>query len=239
MVCYFRRIKYIKYKFSKFISKWINRWYSFLSMANAGPSQTICVSIGTTTMAANTPTVGTGIWSVLVGGSSVNNFFSPTTGVTGLTVGNHILQWTISNGVCASSTSTMSIQVDDVPTIANAGTSQTICVSTGSTTISGSTPLVGTGVWNIVSGSGTITSPTSATTTVTGMGAGTTILQWTISNGVCSSSTSTMSIQVDDVPTIATASPNQTICASTSTISANTPVIGLGNWSVVSGGGTI
>ncbi len=48
-------------------------------------------------------------------------------------------------------------------------------------------PSVGTGQWSVLSGAATITTPNAATTTVTGIAAGTTAtLRWTVTDGSCS-----------------------------------------------------
>lgn len=80
-------------------------------------------------------------------------------------------------------------------TIANAGVNQILAACATTTTLAGNTPTYGTGTWSVVSGTATITSPNSATSTVTGLSLGTTTtLRWTISNGTCGSSTSDVTI---------------------------------------------
>lgn len=72
--------------------------------ANAGTDITAC-GITTATLAGNIPTVGTGIWSVISGTATITTPGSPTSGVTGLTIGaSATLRWTISNSPCAAST---------------------------------------------------------------------------------------------------------------------------------------
>jgi hypothetical protein len=61
-------------------------------------------------------------------------------------------------------TGSLTVSIDANVTPANAGPPQTVCATA---TMAGNTPLVGTGLWTLVSGSGTITTPTSPTTTVT------------------------------------------------------------------------
>lgn len=204
--------------------------------ANAGPSQTICAT--SATLNGNTPSVGSGTWSLVSGTGVVTNPNSSTTGVTAISVSTNIFQWTITNGACVS-TSTVIIQRDPPPSVSNAGPSQTICVSSGSTTLAGNTPVIGAGTWSVISGSGTIVTPTSPTSAITGLSAGTTILQWSISSGCYAPSTSTMSINVSDVPTISNAGTSQTVCATTTSLSGNTPSVGTGAWSLVSGTATI
>ena len=77
-----------------------------------------------------------------------------------------------------------------LPTTANAGVDQTPACGTTIATLAGNTPAVGTGAWSVVSGTATITTPTSPTSGVTGLAAsGTATLRWTISNNPCTPST--------------------------------------------------
>ncbi|WP_428230933.1 T9SS sorting signal type C domain-containing protein [Flavobacterium sp.] len=77
------------------------------TISNAGPDQT--ASSSSFTLGANTPTVGTGMWSIVSGPSTALSQFSSTTNPTAIfnraAVGTYVLRWTISNGsVCSSST---------------------------------------------------------------------------------------------------------------------------------------
>ncbi|MBL4577913.1 MAG: hypothetical protein JKX74_05535, partial [Flavobacteriales bacterium] len=58
---------------------------------------------GTATLAGNTPSVGTGNWSVVSGTATITTPTSPTSGVTGLVTGAATLRWTITNNGCESS----------------------------------------------------------------------------------------------------------------------------------------
>jgi gliding motility-associated-like protein len=124
------------------------------------------------------------------------------------------------------------------PSIANAGSDQTICAT--STNLNATPPTTGTGTWSLVSGSGTPISPNSPTTLVNGLGAGTNLFQWTVSNGPCPPSIDFVAIIVDASPTTANAGPNQTVCQNTTvTMAANTPTTGNGIWTQVQGSSTI
>ncbi|MBA2613826.1 MAG: DUF2341 domain-containing protein, partial [Bacteroidetes bacterium] len=204
----------------------------------AGTNQTICAT--TFTMAANTPTAGVGTWSLISGGGTITNSLSPTTGITALAVGANVFEWTITSGTCTS-VSDVTITVNANPTAANAGSNQTFCVSSPTTTLNGNNPAIGTGTWSVLSGTATITVPNLNNTTVTGLTVGTHILQWAIGNGVCTISTSTMTITVDPASSIANAGSNQTVCISSpnATLAANTPTTGTGTWSVISGTGIL
>ena len=95
------------------------------------------------------------------------------------------------------------------PTTSVAGANQSVCGT--SATLAGNTPTVGTGLWTLVSGAGTITTPTSPTSGVTGLGVGSNVFQWTISNAPCPASSSTVTITGVASPTTSNAGPNQTV----------------------------
>ena len=203
--------------------------------ANAGPNQTVC---GTTaTLAGNTATVGTGAWSLVSGAGTITSTSLPNSGVTGLGVGPNVFMWTISNPPCPSTTSTVTITGVATPTVANAGPAQSICGTTA--TLAGNTAAAGTGTWTLVSGAGTITTPSSPNSGITGLGVGPNVFQWSITNAPCPPSTSTVTITGVAAPTTANAGPAQTVCGTTATLAGNTATTGTGTWTLISGAGTI
>lgn len=208
----------------------------FPTVANAGGDMTICAATNIN-LAGNTPVIGTGQWSFVSGPNTPTspNPNSPTATVNGLIPGTYVFRWTISNGVCPSSSDDVQVTISGSVTIADAGANQHICGT--SYTMTGNTAVAGTGQWTLVSGPNTptITSPSSPTTTVTGLIPGTYIFQWTISNGVCSTN-SNVTITIASGPTPANAGPDQNLCLLTSTnLLANTPTLGTGQWTYVSG----
>jgi len=212
--------------------------------SNAGLAQAICTG-GTATLAANTPVIGTGAWSVNSGPSLLLSQFSNTSNPAATFtpaggVGSYVLTWTISNAPCTASTSNVTITINAPPTASIAGAPQTIC-ATGSATLAGNVPGVGTGAWSVNSGPSLLltqfssTSSPTATFTPAG-GAGSYVLTWTISNAPCTASASNVTITVTASPTVSNAGAPQTICSTTfATLAANAPVIGTGAWSVFSG----
>ncbi|MBK8492563.1 MAG: hypothetical protein IPL49_17150 [Saprospirales bacterium] len=172
------------------------------TQALAGADQNVCAAPSTSTstvLAGNTPAGGeTGTWSWISGpnvvtfssvnantpGATANGLF-PGPGAAPLGSPNiYELQWTIANATntCFSSDN-MLVDVWEEPTTAAAGTDQEWCNVTGFTLTAG-TVTVGQGVWTKVSGpAGVITSPTSATTTVTGTVPGTYVFRWTTTHG--------------------------------------------------------
>ena len=74
--------------------------------SNAGADQTSAATCGLTsvTLAANTPTIGTGVWSVVSGtGGSFVTSSNPATIFNGTTGTAYVLRWTISNAPCTPS----------------------------------------------------------------------------------------------------------------------------------------
>ncbi len=204
--------------------------------ATVGPKQTVCAT--TATLSGNTPTVGTGTWTLVSGAGTITTPSSPTSGVTALGVGPNVFQWTVSNPPCPNTTALDTITGVAPPTVAAAGPNQSICVTT--TNLAGNAPIVGTGTWTLVSGTGTITSPTLPNSGITGLGVGANVFQWTISNPICPPSTSQVTITSTGGAGAANAGPNQSLCGTTTaTMAANNPAPGTGTWTLVSGTGTI
>jgi hypothetical protein len=219
------------------------------TISNAGADQTGAATCGLTsvTLAANTPTVGTGTWSIVSGtGGTVTTPSSPTSTFTGTAGTTYTLRWTISNSPCTASTDDVVITFNQTPTTSNAGVDQTSSATCGltSVTLAGNVPSIGTGTWSIISGAGgTVTTPSSPTSTFNGTAGTTYTLRWTVTNGTCTS-TDDVIITFNRVPTTSNAGPDQigaSTCGLTSvTLAGNAPSIGTGAWSIVSGaGGTV
>ena len=202
--------------------------------SDAGPDQAVCAA--SATLAGNSPAIGTGQWSVIngAGGSFVDDSNQATlfNGVAGET---YTLRWTITSS-CGTTTDDVEITLDEAPTVADAGSNLTAC---GPVNLGGNTPLVGTGVWAIITGTGgVLADPNDPNSVLQGTGGTTYTLQWTISNGSCVPSTDLVDITFDNnTPTIADAGPNQNVCGTAATLAANIPVVGTGQWTVLSGAG--
>ena len=217
--------------------------------ADAGLPQTIC-SNSTATLAGNTPVTGTGEWSVVSGpaGYQFSNTSDPNALFTPGGSGTYILQWTISNDPCTPSTSQVVISVNNAPT-ADAGPDQTVCSTSPDVTLSGSIGGSATsGTWT-TSGTGTFTGGVSTTTDLNtiytpssgDITAGIVALTLITDDpgAPCSPAHSVIIITIEPPPTTADAGSAQNICSSsTATLAANTPTVGIGAWSVVSGPST-
>jgi gliding motility-associated-like protein len=217
------------------------------TIAAAGPDQIGATTCGltTVTLAANTPTVGTGIWSVVIGaGGSFLNSSSAVSTFTGTAGVTYTLRWTISNGPCTPSTDDVDITFNQNPTTADAGPDQTGAATCGlaAVTLAANTPVIGSGSWSIIGGvGGIIADPSNPTSSFTGVFGTAYTLRWTITGSPCSSSTDDVNITLNQNPTPSDAGLDQTglgMCGVTiTTLTANAPVTGTGTWSIVSGTG--
>jgi gliding motility-associated-like protein len=206
--------------------------------SNAGPNQSICGL--SATLAGNTPSLGTGTWTQVSGPGTITfgNINSATSTATASTFGTYVLQWTINNGTCSTS-STVNITFDEMPVQPNAGTDASNCGLTY-TSLNGSTPTIGTGSWSMSSGPGTLTfsNGSNNNSDVTASTYGTYTITWTISNGACSISDA-VDITFDEMPNTANAGNDDAICGLTLTLNANAANIGTGTWTQSSGSGTL
>lgn len=198
--------------------------------ADAGTDHTICSL--TSRMNANTPSVGTGNWSITAGGGVFSSINDPRANVINLSRGTNIIRWSINNGGCISYDE-ITI-VNDLPSNSVAGTDTIILVD--NYTLDGNDPVIGTGRWTLLSGSGNITDPNLFNTTVTSLGIGENIFQWVITNNLCYSQDEVKVINYS--PTLTDAGPEQTLCTDKTILSGTKPNYGTGQWSVVAGSGT-
>ena len=198
--------------------------------ANAGPDQDACLN--TATLAATLISGYIGTWSTVSGGANFSNLHDTAATITNLLVGNNIFQWTITNGVCTASDN---VTVTNFP--ANAGSNDSTC---GNSYVMTATLNPGyTGVWTILSGTGTFTpNTTTATATVSGLTLGNNTFMWTVTNGICRDSARVTILSSS--PVTADAGSDTTICKVLSdkyTLDGSRPVVGSGVWTIYSGVG--
>jgi gliding motility-associated-like protein len=89
-----------------------------LPVADAGPDQVLDYTFGTT-LSAELPEYGSGLWALVSGTGELFNSTAPTTAVTGLALGDNIFSWTVTNGVCPSVKDFVVVKVNDliIPTL--------------------------------------------------------------------------------------------------------------------------
>lgn len=121
------------------------------------------------------------------------------------------------------------VSVDQMP-YANAGTNQTVCVSSPVATLNAILPSFGSGQWSVLSGSASITSSLQPMAVAGNLALGTNVLQWQVSNGQCPPVSSTVSVVVDNLTVPIYAGRDQTICAQSTTLNAMAPSVGTASW---------
>ena len=205
--------------------------------ANAGANQTITLPINTATLTGSgndaDGTIASYNWVKLSGpNATITNPSSATTTIKSLVAGVYTFELTVKDNAGATATSTVKITVQSManqaPT-ADAGQDQTITLPANTAT------LTGTGIdtdgtissysWVKLSGpTATISSPSSATTTVKSLVAGTYSFQLTVKDNAGATATSTVQIIVQSVSNRApeaNAGTTQTITLPTNSVTLN------------------
>lgn len=178
-----------------------------VAIANFVPD-VVCIG-GTTTFTDATAGVLSGdVYSWDFDGDAVED--SNTQGDQSFTyavVGTYDATLSIDRAGCVSTT-TVQVQVEPIP-IADAGIDQTIC--TTSATMAANVPSANeAGMWSVFSGTATITTPTSETSTITGIGSNTVELVWTLTNTLGSCTDSDTVVLSANLP-ITAAAQNSTV----------------------------
>ncbi len=196
-------------------------------VANAGASQTVALSTtvtlngsgstdadgATLTFAWSFVSVPSGSAAVLSNPTSVNPSFTVDK------LGNYVVQLIVSAEGLSSAPAQVTISTSDVPPVANAGPNQTVLVdATVSLNGSGSSDLSGnpiTFAWSFVSrptgSTAVLGNPTAFNPTFVADRVGEYNVQLIVSDGILSSTPSTVQITTNDIAPVASAGPNQTV----------------------------
>ncbi|HRD39904.1 MAG TPA: gliding motility-associated C-terminal domain-containing protein, partial [Bacteroidia bacterium] len=211
--------------------------YSNPSVSNAGIDQTLCTYTGT--LVGNTPSIGTGTWIPLGAAPAVTSSLSPTSSVNFSGAGTYTYVWSIGNGNCPANNDTININVYSVPSIANAGPDQSVCSYT--TNMAAVLPAIGIGTWTPLS------IPNSTVSIINSNNSGVAVnsqglfgFVWTVGNSsVCPTTSDTMFVQAYTpiLPGSANAGPDITTDLLNNLMAGNTPTVGAGTWSILTGPG--
>jgi hypothetical protein len=206
--------------------------------SNAGTDQNLCFQSTTSLLG---PVGSSGTWTQTIGTSATVTTTSTNSAiVTNMSPSGspYKFAYTVpTRWGCPQTTDTMTVVISDTTNVPNAGPDQSFCNATGFT-LAGNNVSPNTAVWQQIFGtSTTITTPTSNTSTVTGLGYGIFLYRWTVTNGSCSRSDE-VRITNNEAPTISNAGADTTICPSRVKMRANTAAVGVGNWRQVSGPST-
>ncbi len=203
--------------------------YSF-SQTNAGSDQEICTDH--TVLAADPPPSGyIGTWSVISGSCSIATPSLYNTAITNVLEGFNELKWEITDGTNTYNDAV--IITNNYPTQAYTAADEEICQN--SYTLNANVYGTGeSGLWSLVSGSGTIANPTTNATNVSGLASGINKFEWKITKGICHSE-DTLTLTNNIIT--ADAGTDQTTCENFANLTANNPAPGTGTWSIVASSG--
>jgi hypothetical protein len=205
-------------------------------VSNAGSDKVIVLPTNSVTqVGSGTDADGTIVaylWTKVSGptGGTIVSATQATTVINALNnvgVYTYNLRVTDNSGATANDQMTITVNAANTPPIVSAGANQSITLPTSSVTLTGTASDPGGSIasyqWTKISGpaSGTITTPTSATTTVTGYSiAGTYVYQLFVTDngGLTASSTTQVAVIAANIPPTANAGANQTITLPTSSV---------------------
>jgi gliding motility-associated-like protein len=214
--------------------------------ADAGTDRGVCDSAGIFLYGNPVSAGGSGLWSVLSGGSVITDPGSPQTRVNGLTYGINQFRWEITSqyGICSSSSDIVNITRDEAPDPAYAGADQSLCNAT-SLPLGANPASIGTGLWSVStnpSGVPPVFNPSvndeNATIQIMPGNEGIYELSWTITNKSCVTS-DTVRIDFGVTPPPSDAGLDDSVCGITASLNGNNPLSGTGNWSKVNGPGDV
>ncbi|MFW5877881.1 MAG: PKD domain-containing protein, partial [bacterium] len=200
------------------------------SLSSAGPDQDNCSPEAF--MAANSPQIGTGKWSVVSGSAIFEDPSDPLTKITSAGNGTNLLRWTTTNGNCNLSDDVKIL--NSLPTLAYAGKDRAVC--NNSANLLANPPTTGTGTWKVVSGFGVIEDPGNYNTQINNLGFGANTIRWTTENGRCKTSDD---IIISNNLAVVNAGEDKIVYSPEVNLVGNKPSSGTGEWQLVAGSGSI
>ena len=215
-----------------------------VTASNAGPDQVLCNN-NVTSLSANSPTIGTGIWTALSSNpssASIINTADPNSMLSGLATGSYQFVWTVSNGQCFTSKDTVEIKINAQTIPGSVSGSNTVCKSsnTGNIILTGyignivnwESSIDNGNNWTIIANNTNSLTYNNLTTT--------TIYRAAVQSGSCAPLYSNNAVITVLAPvSIAHAGTDQAICNTTdATLAAIMPTSGTGTWSAISGNPT-
>ncbi|MFT6843984.1 MAG: gliding motility-associated-like protein, partial [Flavobacteriales bacterium] len=183
------------------------------------------------------PLVGNGIWVSFSSGRTIDDNLALTTQVGNLQYGSNRFAWIVQNGVCPLKTAILDVTRNEPPSDAIAGNNDTICST--SYVLNANTPAVGTGLWEVTSGTGTFDDVNDPKTTVNGLAPGANVLRWSIISGVCDTTISAVVITRIEEPSDPIVQDDFNVCDTIAEINAIAPEVGTGIWVTLDSGRTI
>ena len=164
--------------------------YAAPSVADAGLDQfEICGT--STSLQGNTPSIGTGTWTIISGIGTLTNPNDPTTTITGLVAGSTVdLMWTVANGPCTTNTDLVTLYVGDItPPVADIASLADLVDECSVSSLTAPTASDNC--------AGSIVGTHNATLPITAQGI--TTVTWTFDDGNGNTSTQTQDVVIADI----------------------------------------
>jgi hypothetical protein len=153
-----------------------------------------------TMLGGQSPTIGTGVWSLDSGIATVVDSASPNTLITSISGSGAVLRWTISLATCTSKSATTTIKRYDSVSVAQFEHPDTLHVGCQtSIVLSATVPVNGFGHWSKVNGTAFVWNPDRATTTVTSLADRVSYIRYVVSAPQCVSSERIMIVTQADI----------------------------------------
>jgi len=190
---------------------------------------------GTTQLSADIPSnAALFYWTIISGSATFENATSVTTNVSNLALGHNTFRLIVTLDDGAQLTEDITVTNNQIydPQIIGDVNSVNICESTYD--FNAVTPSIGIGTWILVSGSGVIENPNSPTSNVIGLAQGENKFLWMVQNENCYG---TIEFTINNLKVDVDAGLNQTVCESIGELNAVDPMVGTGEWNIVSDGG--
>ncbi len=214
---------------ASFATKGVNADFTFVNY----PSGEVCQPNGNGLILSASPSGFTKTFSSTPSGLAIDS----NTGeidVNASTPGTYMVSHVLTDGtVCGTDSVAQSFTINAAPS-ADAGDNFSVCG--GSASLSGNTPLSGTGTWSVISGptGATFNDENDPSTGVTGLTEGTHVFEWAVTNA-CGTAEDEVTVTINDLPVV-NAGDDQTVCANHPAISlTGTPSGGTFSGQSVSG----
>jgi gliding motility-associated-like protein len=127
-------------------------------------------------LTATTPSIGAGVWTVIQGNGVLADSLNPNTHVGGLSVGENIFRWKVTNGACQSVFDEMKIIRQEPYTSATVSSDTAICGLEAD--LSSEYPVDGSSWWEVAEGTGNIDNIYSTSPYVTELSEGPNVFRW-------------------------------------------------------------
>ncbi len=182
------------------------------------------------------PTYGEGKWYLMKGGATIMDEYSEESKVINLSLGENKFRWVVTNNGCVSMTdlTVINLQVE-----VEAGRDTAVCSGVAQLNATAA-PQGMTGHWSVANGSGGgIFNPSSSapTTTITSLEHGQNTLVWNVVNNGCVSNDTV--VVFNDKPYRVSATSFIYTDGENTTLRAENPPVGDGQWTLLEGTGII